>query len=159
MVWTKEDASRWQREYRLRNREHVNLADRNRWRTHRRYLRRSKTLQDARCPFCEVSLASRSVSMKHRRFCQDCKKDPIVRRYMRNFYMRRWRQKKLGLPQEEFTVTPGFYAMASRRTPIRGWPLSLPFISYLSILLWRFCIFKDLLSGHECPSWRTSMTA
>lgn len=50
--------------------------------------------------FCEVRLAGKSVAMKHKKYCNGCLANPVVKRYLKALYRRRWLQKKAGQPVE-----------------------------------------------------------
>lgn len=51
-----------------------------------------------------VLLASKTVGMKRKRYCDTCLKDPDVRRFLRNLYQRRYQQKRRGTEQDSLTI-------------------------------------------------------
>ena len=68
------------------------------------FVRRYKSYGDKRCLFCGILLASRFADGKGRtkiyKYCYSCQKNPKVRTQRCTLLTRRWRQKKMGLPQE-----------------------------------------------------------
>jgi len=84
----------WHKAWRAKNKAKVNANDRRRWRLKRRYQRRAKKIGDAICLFCEIKLTSKSVGMKSKKYCDGCRKDPKIKRQLRNMYMKRWRDKQ-----------------------------------------------------------------
>ena len=84
------------REYRSRNREAINARGRARWAAKKRYQRRAAKLGKRKCAFCRILLASKYVRIKCKKYCDRCKADPEVRRYLRNLYQRRFHQKRAG---------------------------------------------------------------
>ncbi len=89
------------RAWRAAHKEHLSLYNRNRWRTKRRYQRRAKTLGTRQCMFCSVVLASEHVKVKQKKYCNNCRESTFVKRYLRNIYQKRCRQKKLGEPLKD----------------------------------------------------------
>lgn len=70
----------------------------------KRYRTREKQLGDRKCAFCTIRLASKKVKLKSKRYCDTCRRDPGVKRYMRALYQRRLRQKKAGAEQDSLTL-------------------------------------------------------
>jgi hypothetical protein len=81
--------------YREKNRE--SIKQKNKIRRRKAVLKRRVVLVGkAKCEFCGRRLASENAGLKVKRYCAPCKKDPEVRRHLRNLYMRRYFQKKRG---------------------------------------------------------------
>lgn len=99
----------WHKKYRENNRDRVNAAGRKSWHNKKKFMRRAKTIGDRKCMFCEIRLASGTVEMRCRKYCQNCKTDLRVQAYLRNIYMRRHNQKNRGLPQEPVVNKPVAY--------------------------------------------------
>lgn len=74
--------------------------DRRRWVLRRTHQRREKTMGDAKCNFCGILMASKFVTLKSKKYCQTCRKDPGVKRHLRNLYQQRFKQKKRGETQD-----------------------------------------------------------
>lgn len=99
----KAKAAQYARAYRAKHKEHMNLYDRNRWRLKRRYVRKEKTIGDKKCMICGSHLV---FEFKCTKYCASCKKDPHVKAYLRNIYIRRWREKKKnGVATEPIILT------------------------------------------------------
>lgn len=110
----------WHRNYRKNNRDRVNETNRKSWHKTKKYRRRAKTIGDRICMFCEIKLSSETVGMKRTKYCQNCKENPKVKAYLRNLYIRRWRQKKLGLPQEPVIKKAVVYVPGKGRKPFKS---------------------------------------
>ncbi len=75
-----------------------------RWHLRRRYQRKEKRVgAERKCPFCGILLISHLVAIKQKRYCDECRNDPDVKRHLRALYQRRFQQKKKG--QEQDTLT------------------------------------------------------
>lgn len=70
--------------------------NRRRWAEVRKPIERAKNAGQRHCQFCGLMLWSRMAGARSQRYCEDCRKDPETRRYLRNLYMRRYNQKKNG---------------------------------------------------------------
>lgn len=70
----------------------------------KRYRDREKQLGRKTCAFCTILLTSRTVAMKSKRYCDSCRNDPKIRRYLKSLYHRRWQQKKVGVQQDSLTL-------------------------------------------------------
>ena len=103
---TKEQAAARAREYRIRRKDEINARDRKRWKERKRYVRRAKKLGRARCAFCEVLLAGKTVAMKHTKYCDGCLGTPYIKRLLRNLYMMRWYHKKKRLKEVPVEFEP-----------------------------------------------------
>lgn len=95
---------KWHREWKKKNPERSKELNRLSYMRTRRHVRRAEWMGDRRCVFCEIMMKSRTVKLRQRRYCDSCKNDPKCKSYLRNLYMRRYRQKKNGEPVEEITL-------------------------------------------------------
>lgn len=69
--------------------------------------------------FCEVKLASLSVKVRQKKYCDTCRTNPKVKRYLQNLYHRRWKQKKKGLAQEPVVKKKVVYSGRGRK-PVKS---------------------------------------
>lgn len=117
MAWTEEKRKEYHRlyarEFRKKHKERLALKEKNRYLLKKRYQRRAKQLGDRRCMFCYRFLATATRGPgkmpKLTTKCEDCRKDPRVKAYLRNLYMRRFHAKQKGLTPEPIVFTKVVY--------------------------------------------------
>ena len=97
---SKEEAKIRMRKYRKEYPEVVREIDKRSYHKVKKYKRRAKYLGNRRCEFCKRKLSAKICRMGQKKYCDLCLWNSSVNRYLQNLYVRRWRQKKKGLPQE-----------------------------------------------------------
>ena len=91
------------RKYRREHPDVVRATDRRSYHKVKKYKRREKYLGNRKCEFCKRKLSAKICKMGQKKYCDLCLWSSNVRRYLQNLYVRRWRQKKKGLPLEPIT--------------------------------------------------------